>query len=173
MMSQKQIYKITPGTGDEFQKIFVNGVWFDDDEAMAKKFWGENIQVDFLDSSYGQIIWCRNNTLDDSSNSDCFYVPNGTTVSEIVRSMTYGFKNPADDYDPILDGGRGFSAASAADDVYNEFDRSVIFKNPDFIDALDDIRPIEQFEKDHPNFKMNVYMEICKQVDDYLQKKNN
>ena len=42
-MSQKQIYKITTGTGAEFWKIFVNGVWFDDDEAMAKKFWSENI----------------------------------------------------------------------------------------------------------------------------------
>ena len=168
-MNQKQKYKITTGSGNEFWKIFVNEVWFDDDEAMSKKFWGENIQVDFLDSSYGQIIWCR----DDSCNSDCFYVPEGTTVSEIVRAMTYMFKKPGNDYDPILDGGRGFNASAAADDVYNEFDRSVIFKNPDFIDALDDIRPIEQFEKDHPNFKMNVYMEICKQVDDYLQKKNN
>lgn len=142
-MSQKQKFKITTGTGAEFWKIFVDGVWFDDDEAMAKKFWGENIQVDFLDSSYGQIIWCRNNTLDDSSNSDCFYVPEGTTVSEIVRAMTYGFKKPEDDYDPILDGGRGSIAASAADDIYNEFNGSMIFKNPDFIDALDNIRPIK------------------------------
>ena len=172
-MSQKQIYKITPGTSDEFWKIFVNGVWFDDDEAMAKKFWGENIQVDFLDSSYGQIIWCRDNSVDDSCNSDCFYVPEGTTVSEIVRSMTYMFKKPEDDYNPILNEGRGFVAASAANHVYDVFDGSVIFKNPDFINALDDIRPIEQFEKDHPNFKIDVYMEICKQVDDYLQKKNN
>ena len=172
-MNQKQKYKITTGTGDEFWKIFVNGVWFDDDEAMSKKFWGENIQVDFLDSSYGQIIWCRDNTVDDSCNSDCFYVPEGTTVSEIVRAMTYMFKKPENDYDPILDGGRGFNASAAADDVYNEFDGSVIFKNPEFIDALDDIRPIEQFEKNHPNFNMNVYMEICKQVDDYLQKENN
>ena len=86
--------------------------------------------------------------------------------------MTYEFKKPEDDYDPILDSGRGFSAASAADDVYNEFDRSVIFKNPDFINALDDIRPIEQFERDHPNFKKDVYMEICNQVYDY-EKKNN
>ena len=148
-------------------------MWFDDDEAMAKKFWGENIQVDYLDSSYGQIIWCRDNTVDDSSNSDCFYVPEGTTVSEIVRSMSHMFKKPKDEYDPILDGGRGSIATSAADDIYNEFDGSVIFKNLDFIDALDDIRPIEQFEKDHPNFKMNVYMEICNQVDSYLQKKNN
>ena len=171
-MSQKQKFKITTGTGDEFWKIFVDGVWFDDDEAMAKKFWGENIQVEFLDSSYGQIIWCRDNTADDSCNSDCFYVPEGTTVSEIVRSMTYEFKKPENDYDPILNDGRGFSAASAADDVYNEFDRNVIFKNPDFIDALDDIRPIEQFERDHPNFKMDVYMEICNQVYDY-EKKNN
>lgn len=170
-MSQKQIYKITTGTGDEFWKIFVNGVWFDDDEVMAKKFWGENIQVEFLDSSYGQIIWCRDNTVDDSCNSDRFYVPEGTTVSEIVRSMTYGFKKPEDDYDPILDEGRGFVAASAANHVYDVFDGSVIFKNPDFIDALDDIRPIEQFEKDHPNFKMDVYMEICNQVYDY-EKKN-
>ena len=171
-MNQKQIYKITTGTGDEFWKIFVNGVWFDDDEAMAKKFYGENIQVDFLDSSYGQIIWCRDNTADDSCNSDCFYVPEGTTVSEIVRSITYRFKKPEDDYDSILDEGRGSIAASAADDVYKEFDGSVIFKNPDFIDALDDIRPIEQFEKDHPNFKMDVYVEICNQVYDY-EKKNN
>lgn len=59
MTSQKQKCKITTGTGNEFWKIFVNGVWFDDDEAMSKKFWGENIQVDFLDSSYGQIIWCE------------------------------------------------------------------------------------------------------------------
>lgn len=171
-MNQKRKFKITTGTGDEFWKIFVNGVWFDDDEAMAKKFWGENIQVEFLDSSYGQIIWCRDNSVDDSSNSDCFYVPNRTTVSEIVRSITYRFKKPADDYDPILDGGRGFVAASAANHVYDVFDGSVIFKNPDFIDALDDIRPIEQFEKDHPNFKMDVYMEICNQVYDY-EKKNN
>ena len=168
-MSQKQKYQITTGTGNEFWKIFVNGVWFDDDEAMSKKFWGENIQVDFLDSSYGQIIWCRDNTVDDSCNSDCFYVPEGTTVSEIVRAMTYRFKKPDDDYDPILDGCRGLIAASAADDIYNEFDGSVIFKNPEFIDALDDIRQIEQFEKEHPNFKMDVYMEICNQVDDYLQ----
>ena len=35
-----------------------------------------------------------------------------------------------------------------------------------------DIRPIGQFEKDHPNFKMDVYMEICNQVYDY-EKKNN
>ena len=140
---------------------------------MAKKFQGENIQVEFLDSSYGQIIWCKDNSVDDSSNSDCFYVPEQTTVSEIVRSKTYKFKKPEDEYDPILNGGRGFYASAAADDVYNEFDRSVIFKNPEFIDVLDDIRPIEQFEKDHPNFKMDVYMEICKQVDDYLQKKNN
>ena len=171
-MSQKQKFKITTGTGDEFWKIFVDRVWFDDDEAMAKKFWGENIQVEFLDSSYGQIIWCRNNTLDDSSNSDCFYVPEGTTVSEIVRSITYRFKKPEDDYDPILDEGRGFVAASSANHVYDVFDGSVIFKNPDFIDALDDIRPIEQFEKDHPNFKMDVYVEICNQVYDY-EKKNN
>ena len=87
--------------------------------------------------------------------------------------MTYMFKKPENNYDPILEGSRGFNASAAADDVYNEFDRSVIFKNPEFIDALDDIRPIEQFEKDHPNFNMDVYMEICKQVDDYLQKKNN
>ena len=171
-MNQKQIYKITTGTGDEFWKIFVNGVWFDDDEAMAKKFYGENIQVDFLDSSYGQIIWCRDNTADDSCNSDCFYVPEGTTVSEIVRSITYRFKKPEDDYDPILDEGRGFVAASSANHVYDVFDGSVIFKNLDFIDALDDIRPIEQFEKDHPNFKMDVYVEICNQVYDY-EKKNN
>ena len=39
-MSQKQIYKITPGTGDEFWKIFVNGVWFDDDEKKKKKVLG-------------------------------------------------------------------------------------------------------------------------------------
>lgn len=172
-MNNKKKYKITTGTGDEFWKIFINGVWVDDDDAMAKKFWGENIQVEFLDSSYGQIIWCRDNTVDDSSNSDCFYVPEGTTVSEIVCSMTYEFKKSEYDYDPILNGGRGFNASAAADDVYNEFDGSVIFKNPEFIDALDDIRPIEQFEKDHPNFKMDVYMEICKQVDEYLQKKNN
>lgn len=140
---------------------------------MAKKFYGENIQVEFLNSSYGQIIWCRDNTVDDSSNSDCFYVPEQTTVSEIVYAMTFMFKKPENDYDPILEGGRGFNASAAADDVYNEFDGSVIFKNPEFIGALDDIRPIEQFEKDHPNFKMDVYMEICKQVDDYLQKKNN
>ena len=171
-MSQKQKFKITTGTGDEFWKIFVDGVWFDDDEAMAKKFWGENIQVEFLDSSYGQIIWCRDNTADDSCNSDCFYVPEGTTVSEIVRSITYRFKKPEDDYDPILDEGRGFVAASSANHVYDVFDGSVIFKNPDFIDALDDIRPIEQFEKDHPNFKIDVYMEICNQVYDY-EKKNN
>lgn len=171
-MSQKQKYKITTGTGNEFWKIFINGVWFDDDEAMSKKFWGENIQVDFLDSSYGQIIWCKDNTVDDSCNSDCFYVPEGTTVSEIVRSMTYIFKKPDDDYDPILDGGRGSIAASAADDIYNEFNGSMIFKNLDFIDALDDIRPIEQFETDHPNFKMDVYIEICNQVYDY-EKKNN
>lgn len=88
-------------------------------------------------------------------------------------SMTFMFKKSENDYDPILDGGRGFNASAAADDVYNEFDRSVIFKNPEFIDALDDIRPIEQFEKDHPNFDMDVYMEIYKQVDEYLQKKNN
>ena len=56
MMSKKQKYKITTGNGNEFWKIFVNGVWFDDDEAMSKKFWGENIQVEFLESSYGQII---------------------------------------------------------------------------------------------------------------------
>ena len=168
-----KIYKITEGTGDEFWKIFINGVWIDDNDAMAKKFWGENIDVEFLDSSYGQIIWCRDNTVDNSCNSDCFYVPEGTTVSEIVRAMTFMFKKPENNYDPILDGGRGFNASAAADDVYNEFDGSVIFKNPEFIDALDDIRPIEQFEKDHPNFKMDVYMEICKQVDDYLQKKNN
>ena len=172
-MSQKQKCKITTGARDEFWKIFVNGVWFDDDEAMSKKFYGENIQVEFLDSLYGQIIWCRDNSVDDSYNSDCFYVPEGTTVSEIVHAMTYMFKKPEDEYDPILDGGIGFNASAAADDVYNEFDRSVIFKNPEFIDALDDIRPIEQFEKDHPNFKMDVYMEICKQGDDYLQKKNN
>ena len=171
-MNQKQKYKITTGTGDKFWKIFVNGVWFDDDEAMAKKFYGENIQVEFLDSSYGQIIWCRDNTADDSCNSDCFYVPEGTTVSEIVRSITYRFKKPEDDYDPILDEGRGFVAASSANHVYDVFDGSVIFKNPDFIDALDDIRPIEQFEKDHPNFKMDVYVEICNQVYDY-EKKNN
>ena len=168
MTSQKQKYKITTGTGNEFWKIFVNGVWFDDDEAMAKKFWGENIQVDFLDSSYGQIIWCR----DDSCDSDCFYIPEHTTVSEIVRAMTYMFKKPKNDYVPILDGGRGFNASAAADDIYNEFNGSVIFKNLDFIDALDDIRLIEQFEKDHPNFKMDVYMEICNQVYDY-EKKNN
>ena len=84
--------------------------------------------------------------------------------------MTYEFKKPENDYDPILDGGRGFNSSAAADDVYNEFDRSVIFKNPEFIDALDDIRPIEQFEKDHPNFKMDVYMEICNQVYDYEKK---
>ena len=172
-MSQKQIYKITTGTGDEFWKIFVNGVWFDDDEAMAKKFWGENIHVEFLDSSYGQIIWCRDNCVDNSYESDCFYVPEHTTVSEIVRSITYKFKKPEKNYDLILDEGRGFIAASAANHVYDEFDGSVIFKNPDFIDALDDIRPIEQFVEDHPNFKMDVYMEICNQVDNYLQKKNN
>ena len=173
MTSQKQKYKITTGTGNEFWKIFVNGVWFDDDEAMAKKFWGENIQVEFLDSSYGQIIWCRNNSVVDSSNSDCFYVPEGSTVSEIVHAMTYRFKKPEDDYDPILDEGRGFVAASAANHVYDVFNGSVIFKNPDFIDALDDIRPIEQFEEDHLNFKMDVYMEICNQVDNYLQQKKN
>ena len=138
---------------------------------MAKKFWSENIQVEYLDSSYGQIIWCRDYTVDEPYDSDCFYVPEHTTVSEIVRSMTYRFKKPENDYDPILDGGRGLIAASAANHVYDEFDGSVIFKNPDFIDALDDIRSIEQFEKDHPNFKMDVYMEICNQVDDYLQKK--
>lgn len=153
MMSQKQNYKITTGTGNEFWKIFVNGVWFDDDEAMSKKFWGENIQVDFLDSSYGQIIWCRVNTVDDSCNSDCFYVPEGTTVSEIVRAMTYMFKKPKDEYDLILDGGRGFNASAAADAVYNEFDRSVIFKNPEFIDALNDIRQTEQFEKRSSKFQ--------------------
>lgn len=140
---------------------------------MTKKFLGKNIQVEFLDSSYGQIIWCRDNSVDDSSNSDSFYVPEGTTVSEIVRAMTCMFKKPEDEYDPILDEGRGLISASVADDVYDEFNGSVIFKNPEFIDALDDIRPIEQFEKDHPNFDMDVYMEICKQVDDYLQKKNN
>ena len=86
--------------------------------------------------------------------------------------MTYRFKKPEDDYDPILDEGRGFVAASSANHVYDVFDGSVIFKNPDFIDALDDIRPIEQFEKDHPNFKMDVYVEICNQVYDY-EKKNN
>lgn len=172
-MNNKKKYKITTGTGDEFWKIFINGVWVDDDDAMAKKFWGENIQVEFLNSSYGQIIWCRDNTVVDSSNSDCFYVPEGTTVSEIVYSMTYEFKKPENNYDPILEGSRGFNASAAADDVYNEFDGSVILKNPEFIDALDDIRPIEQFEKDHPNFDMDVYMEICKQVDEYLQKKNN
>ena len=172
-MNQKQKYKITTGTGDEFWKIFVNGVWFDDDEAMAKKFWGENIQVEFLDSSYGQIIWCRDNSVDDSCNSDCFYVPKQTTVSKIVRSMTYIFKKPEDDYDPILDGGRGFNASAAANHVYDVFDCSVIFKNPEFIAALYDIRPIEQFEKDHPNFVIDVYMEICKQVDYYLQTENN
>ena len=171
-MNQKQKYKITTGTGDEFWKTFVDGVWFDDDETMAKKIYGENVQVEFLDSSYGQIIWCRDNTADDSCNSDCFYVPEGTTVSEIVRSITYRFKKPEDDYDPILDEGRGFVAASSANHVYDVFDGSVIFKNPDFIDALDDIRPIEQFEKDHPNFKMDVYVEICNQVYDY-EKKNN
>lgn len=173
MMSQKQKYNIITGSGDEFWKIFVDGVWFSDDEAMAKKFWGKNIQVEFLNSSHGQIIWCRDFTVDDSYGSDCLYVPERTTVSEIVRSMTYKFKKPADDYDPILDGARGSIAASAADDVYNEFDGSVIFKNPDIIDALDDIRPIDQFEKNHPNFDMDVYMEIYKQVDDYLNKKNN
>ena len=172
-MSQKQKYKITAGTGYEFWKIFVNGVWFDDDEAMAKKFWGENIQVDFLDSSYGQIIWCRDNTVDDSYNSDCFYIPEHTTVSEIVRSMTHIFKKPDNDYDPILDEGRSSVAASAANDVYDEFDGSVIFNNPDFIDALDDIRPIDRFEEDHPNFDMDLYIEIYNQVDEYLQKKNN
>ena len=154
-------FNITNGTGDEFWKIFVDDVWFDDDEAMAKKFWGENIHVEFLNSSYGQIIWCRDNSVDKLFNSDCFYVPKLTTVSEIVRAMIYRFKKPEDDYDPILDEGRGFIAASAANHVYDEFDGSVIFKNPDFIDALDDIRPIEQFEEDHPNFKMDVYMEIC------------
>lgn len=176
-MDNKKKYDITTGTGDESWKIFVNGIWFADDEAMAKKFWGENIQVEFVDSSHGQIIWCRDDSVDDSCNSDCLYVPKGTTVSEIVRSMTYRFKKPENDYDPILDEGRGFSAASAADDVYDEFDGRVIFNNPYFIDALDDIRPIEQFEKDHPNFDMDVYMEIWDQVDDYLdnylQKKNN
>ena len=172
-MNNKKKYNITTGIGDEFWKIFINGVWIDDDDAMAKKFYGENIMIEFLDSSHGQIIWCRDDSVDDSCNSDCFYVPEHTTVSEIVYSMTYEFKKPENDYDPILDGGRGFNASAAADDVYNEFDGSVIFKNPEFIDALDDIRPIEQFEKDHPNFKMDVYMEICKQVDDYLQKKNN
>ena len=60
-------------------KIFVNGVWFDD-EAMAKKFWGENIQVDFLDSSYGQIIWCRDNYVDDSCKSECYYVKEGNKI---------------------------------------------------------------------------------------------
>ena len=172
-MDKKKKYNITTGSEDEFWKIFVNGVLFSDDEAMAKKFWGENIMVEFLDSSYGQIIWCRDFTVDDPYGLDCFYVPEHTTVSEIVRSMTYRFKKPENNYDPILDEGRGFSAASAADDVYDEFVGKVIFKNPYFIDALDDIRPIEQFEKDHPNFKMDVYMEICKQVDDYLKKKNN
>ena len=166
-------FNITNGTRDEFWKIFVDDVWFDDDEAMAKKFWGENIHVEFLDSSYGQIIWCRDNCVDDSYESDCFYVPEHTTVSEIVRAMIYRFKKPEKNYDLILDEGRGFIAASAANHVYDEFDGSVIFKNPDFIDALDDIRPIEQFVEDHPNFKMDVYMEICNQVDNYLQKKNN
>lgn len=172
-MDKKKKYNITTGSGDEFWKIFVDGVWFSDDEAMAKKFWGENIIVEFLDSSYGQIIWCRYFTVDDPYGLDCFYVPKGTPVSEIVRSMTYRFKKPTNDYDPILDEGRGFCAASAADDVYDEFDGNVIFNNPDFIDALDDIRPIEQFEKDHPKFKMDIYMEICNQVDDYFQKKDN
>ena len=51
--------------------------------------------------------------------------------------------------------------------------KNAVAKDPDFIDALDDIRPIEQFVEDHPNFKMDVYMEICNQVDNYLQKKNN
>lgn len=174
-MNKKKKYNITSGRGDKFWKIFVNGVWFDDDEAMAKKFWGENIMVEFLDSSHGQIIWCRDAY--DPDWSDCFYVPKGTTVSEIVRSMTYRFKKPENDYDPILDEGRGWCATSAADDVYDEFDGYVIFKNPDFIDSLDDIRPIDQFEKDHPNFNMDLYMEICNQVDDYvddyLQKENN
>lgn len=77
------------------------------------------------------------------------------------------------DYDPILDEGRGSVAASAANDVYDEFDGSVIFNNPDFIDALDDIRPIDRFEEDHPNFDMDLYIEICNQVNEYLQKKNN
>ena len=172
-MDKKKKYNITTGSEDEFWKIFVDGVLFSDDEAMAKKFWGENIMVEFLDSSYGQIIWCRDDSVDDPYGSDCFYVPEWTTVSEIVRSMTYRFKKPENDYDPILDEGRGFCAASAVDDVYDEFVGKVIFKNPYFIDALDDVRPIEQFKKDHPNFDIDVYMEICKQVDDYLQKKNN
>ena len=61
-MDKKKKYNITTGSEDEFWKIFVDGVWFADDEAMAKKFWGKNIQVEFLDSSYGQIIWCRAQT---------------------------------------------------------------------------------------------------------------
>lgn len=172
-MDNKKKFNITTGSGNESWKIFVDGVWFDDDEAMAKKFWGENIQVDFLYSSYGQIIWCRDNSVDDLCNSDCFYVPEHTTVSEIVRSMIYRFNKPDSDYDPIIDEGSGFIASSVTDEVYNEFDGSVIFKNPDFIDALDNIRPIEQFEKDHPNFDLDLYMEICDQVDEYLWKKNN
>ena len=172
-MNKNKKFNITNGNGDESWKIFVDGVWFDDDEAMAKKFWSENILVEFLDSSYGEIIWCRDNTVDDSYGSDCFYVPEWTTVSEIVRSMTHMFKKPDNDYDPILDEGRGSVAASAANDVYDEFDGRAIINNPDFIDALDDIRPIDRFKKDHPNFDMDLYIEICNQVDEYLQKKNN
>ena len=87
--------------------------------------------------------------------------------------MIYRFKKPENNYDLILDEGRGFIAASAANHVYDEFDGSVIFKNPDFIDALDDIRPIKQFKEEHSNFDMDVYIEIHNQVVDYLQKKNN
>lgn len=170
-MSDK-VYNITKGTGNDFWKFFVNGIWFDDDEAMAKNFWGENLHIEFLDSRRGEIIWVRSNCTFTSYGSDCFYVPEGTTVSEIINAMTYTFFKPEDNYDPVLDGGRGSIAASAANHVYDEFDRKVIFKNPDLIDALDDIRSISQFEKDHPNFKMDVYVEICQKVDNYNKRVN-
>lgn len=36
-MNKNKKFNITNGTGDESWKIFVDGVWFDDDEAIVRK----------------------------------------------------------------------------------------------------------------------------------------
>lgn len=152
----------------EDYKILVNGTWIDNGVEMAKHFYGENLWVEEFNN--GEIIWCGDES---TPIRDCFYVKDGIKVSDIVKALCYTYNKPDEEYDPVLDEGRSAVAFYAEQSVYNEFDGNMIIQFPEFIDALDNIKPIGDFEKDHPNFKYDVYKEIYKAVETFEKLSSN
>lgn len=152
-------YEITQKDG---WQTFVNGIWFDDCPAMADAFWGENLWVEEFGD--GKIIWCG---LQDTPEFDTYYVEDGIKISDIVKAISTFNELPDDGYDPVLDGGRGFSNHIVELATHAKYAGQMVISFKDGIDALDNIKPMSEFKKDHPNFKYDVYKEICNAVNEF------